>query len=277
MLKKILYSTLWLWISGVTLSSCKKEVPAPAKPSGKQVFQNTTKIVTHTKFLADGILAKYGIKSFAHRVPNFLLNTCATLIVDTSGSPHIAILDYGTGCTESNGTFYAGKLTITYPDADVDLNNPDTHIQIDFDNYVVDSMLTNGTLTFNNLGYNTNGNLHGNLTFNFTITNTLNNFTVNGALTQQFQKLPGGEIEFTGGLNAADPATGKQYTQTVTDPLWMGTQPGCNGVFIKGVVKIEETGQSDVFIHYGQGECDNIAVEIKDGIRKIIAAGEEED
>jgi hypothetical protein len=276
MIKKIFFYSFLLLGAGSSLTSCKKETPVAVTKSGTSVFQTTAKITDHTRFVVDGILATYGVKGYVNRVPDFLLNTCASLSVDTSGSPHIAVLDYGSGCTEMDGTFYAGKLTITYPDADVQLSNPNTTIQIVFDNYLVDSMLTNGTLDYNNLGYNGSGNLHGNLTFNFSIVNNIINKSVTGTFLQQFQELPSGEIEFTGGLGATD-GMGVTYNQSIIDPLWMGTQSGCNELFIKGIVRIEESGQPDYFIDYGTGGCDDIAFEVRGGVRTQISAGEEVD
>lgn len=276
MIKKIFVYSFLLLGAGSSLTSCKKETPVAVTKSGTSVFQTTAKITDHTRFVVDGILANYGVKGYVNRVPDFLLNTCASLTVDTSGSPHIAVLDYGSGCTEMDGTFYAGKLTITYPDADVQLSNPNTAIQIVFDDYVVDSMRTNGTLDYNNLGYNVNGNLHGDLTFNFSSLNTITSKSATGTFLQQFEELPSGVIEFSGGLSATD-GLGNTLDQSIIDPLWMGTQTGCNGIYTKGIVRIEESGQPDYFIDYGTGGCDDIAFEVRGGVRTQISAGEEVD
>ena len=75
---------------------------------------------------------------------------CAIVSIDSSSSPKVATLDFGTGCTDAQGRTYSGVIQITYTDPD--MGHSGNHISAVFNHFNFDSISFDGTFDYYNNG-----------------------------------------------------------------------------------------------------------------------------
>ncbi len=258
-----------------TMNSCQKEKPVEtAKEKG--VNQAAVQLLPRVVKMSDDMisLANYVINPANHvyKTNDDFMNldsTCATITYDTLSSPYRATLDFGsTGCYNSRGQLCTGTIVIEYTNKDPYIAG--SHIHIDFQDFATDSTIGNGSVDFDNNGNNSNGDMLVGITCNFSVSFSTNSHVYSGTVTENLEIENGVEIRFTGGLNASA-NTGETITQTITTPLAQSLVPGCSNFYVKGVLFTQITGESDVELDYGNGACDDLGLETKDGFTKTVA------
>ena len=187
---------------------------------------------------------------------------CATIATDSSSTPTITTFDFGsTGCTDADGRFYAGKLTIRYNSTD--WSNPGTRVSVAIDSFKVDTVTINGTVNFSTNGLNANGNPTGSGTMNVQTSFTADRVTVNGLnnLTYEIDKAnQQAFVDINGNGTTSD---GLSYTQSTTSTLVHIF--GCRH-FAAGTLLIQSPGLPDEQIDYGNHACDDQATSTINGV-----------
>lgn len=272
-LKKILF----LFFAVLLLNSCKKETPVSIakKTEGPNVLLQTARLNASAQKFANVILAKYGFIPYAKAPDISNIASCAVVTYDTLAYPHKITIDFTGGCVDNDGLYQEGKVILTY-NMDFDfLDEAGLSIQLEYQNFTADdSTKIDGTLQFDNLGNNSNGNLHGTMQTNFSVRNILSNSTVTGTYTQNFEVFPG-YVEVTGGLTATD-NFGNTLQHTPITPLRQGNSSGCNEVYIAGKVEVYENSTLQYTVDFGNGNCDTDALKIlPDNTVIRISAGNE--
>jgi len=182
--------------------------------------------------------------------------------------PVTVTIDFGKGCTGSDGKIKTGKMTIvkTAPWKDVGAKRTVT-----FENHTVDGVKIEGTQVSTN---------NGNQTFTWagtiTMTKADNTFvTRTETRTRQYIKgfdtpsMLDDEIVISGSstVTKSDKST---YSRTITTSL---VKKGDCDFFVAGVVKISKTvaGKEDTYtLNYGTGACDNKATVTRGTVTKEI-------
>jgi hypothetical protein len=147
-------------ITAVTLNSCQKESIKPkalnssTQSKGKSnlsassmlLMKDLNNMLFASKKSSKGLVAG-GIDS----------NSCVIVTRDTVDKPNTAAYSYATSCVGSDGSVRSGKVTITY--ADPDIRTVNNVITVTYQNYSVNGILHNGSISVTNYGPNGSGNL----------------------------------------------------------------------------------------------------------------------
>ena len=189
------------------------------------------------------------------------LGGCATVTNDTTATPHVLTIDFGTtDCTCADGKIRRGKIIVNYTGHYKDSGSTHT---ITYSNYFVQDNQLTGSKTVTNMGTNTSGNVY----YNVTVNDTLNLGTGNGEIVWTGNRtrtwLTGyGTTERTddsyliSGTTSLTRANGKTFTMTITTPL----QIAYNCAWIEaGVIAVTGPGGITRTLNYGDGNCDSEA------------------
>jgi hypothetical protein len=262
-------------MAAFTLNSCKKEVTNP-----KSSNQNNDNNLAGKDNLTDPVaISSIVSDEFHNAIFNSETNSsnleksgnasCVTITMDTINKPYNKTLDYGTGCTGSDGKVRKGQLIITFDNTNVRLTN--NSIVCSFNNFSVDNQQMTGTFSFHNNGRNTQGHITFNENINVQTTTNGVTDSINGAALyewiggQNSNTLADLQFKITGSATASD-HKGRQVTSTITNALIRNYDtPGCN-FYIEGKVLVRQSGQPDETFDYGNGTCT--------GLVKILCNGQ---
>lgn len=184
------------------------------------------------------------------------LAPCAVVTETSADFPKTITIDYGTGCTNSNGITKKGKVMIYMSNP---LNTVGAVRQISFDGFYVNSTQITGTKNLENTGLNDAGNaliaVEADLTFtNGNGTRTRQSDHVREWIGHTTCELTDDEYKITGsGMVTRNDQPAREYT--ITSP-----------VHIKHSCRYPVAGEIDFgssnrgcIINYGTGECDEFA------------------
>ena len=96
-------------------------------------------------------------------------SSCVTVTNDTSVTPHVLTLDFGTGCLGADGKYRTGQIIVTYTGRYKDSGSTHT---ITFNNYTVNSNKVTGSKTVTNEGTNSSGQVWYTVVINDSMTLT---------------------------------------------------------------------------------------------------------
>jgi len=287
-----IYSTKALFgatlLTAVTfLSSCQKEelldTPKDKKAVSKAEAYNRlpaaqTKQAVNAVEMQNIVINLLQLKpgSFKEGFPEDF-NGCAFIEKYDSALPYTAILDFGTGCTEAGGgKVYSGKITAVYNS--LDMNTVGDKLTATFHNFKIDNVETNGTMVLEKTG-DGEGSIHLSVTTNFSsglfsisgdhtyFVTTGNEVNEDGesvmVLRGSGSGITTGGLEFSNLIDASNPMVLNLAESTCKDPI------------IKGALTISTQGESDKFVDYGTGSCDNVASVVQDNVRTLFYFNED--
>jgi len=270
---KSLKQTSLLFLGGILagsllLQSCQKEVPKTTKgnASGITYMKKANAISNQSLQLASVALKSAGVKGFFRTAAPIDSIECANLIYDTLGVQRSVLIDFGTGCTNSDGNFLAGSILVEYEannQVDIDLSN--TKLTLTLTNFVSQNSRQTGTINVHNKGINGSGNVEASLAMNMQTTDLLNSEVLNVIFNLDIEDTPS-EIHQNGSMNVVD-GNGNTIQVDVTETLWEGKSVGCQGLYTHGKMFITTTGDPDKLIEYGDGTCDDIGHETVSGVK----------
>lgn len=167
-------------------------------------------------------------------------------------------VDFGTGCTASNGTVRSGKFTLTYSGTNFLL--PGTSVVTTFEDYTVDGVTVNGTRTLTNTGIDL---ANSTVTLAVKVENGEIAWTDGSSVTytstqvRQLKVTQDGYESSITGTASGKSKENKNYTVTITDPLISTQACLLTGVYIpsKGMLELVY-GSVTVSADYGDGTCD---------------------
>ncbi len=251
---RILISTALLL--SLTLFSCKKDKTEP---------------FTDTSAAADNALAEAtynDAKTIADQAAisgngssGLLISNCATVTHDTTQSPKILTVDFGTAnCLCTDGRYRRGKVIISYTGTWRDSSST---ASIGFDNYFVNDYKVMGTKTITNNGHNSIGNLWYSLTVNGSLTDPQGR-TMTWASNRSNEWVTGentqgvlgwlDDVYHIRGTASGTSFSGSSYTVIITDPLVVAL----NCRWIKqGKFTLQISNSPALYADYGTGTCDN--------------------
>jgi hypothetical protein len=251
----------------LAISSCQKEKVTTQVKAKKDV-----KWVDATY----NDMLKFALAANSGSFKNDEIFGCATVTDDTVSMPHTRTIDYGSGCVDSDGKTHKGQVVLSYNTTDF-LHTPGAYVSASMNNYYIDGNQIAGSLSVHNTGTNGNGNI------SFTMDVDAKRIMGNGSGTdsvagQEVVEWVAGsstpesiddQFSFTGGAGGSA-ADGGTFHLSILQPLIKNRASGCNLFFVKGETLSQISGQSDRYLDYGDGTCDNLAVETVDGNSQTI-------
>ena len=270
-LKLIIVLSMVIGVASFT-TSCKKDIQDIAADTSvsaddafaESIFDDVTNIANEAyNNGGDGLKATN---------ENLYLSGCATVTLDTTIFPHLLTIDFGEeNCLCQDGRNRRGKILITF-------NGrywwPGTVITYGFDNYFVNDNQVDGTKVVTNMGFNDDGHFY----FNIEVVGVIVLANSGGTLSWNTSKVrewiegyttwnPFDDVYLiTGSANGIRPH-GQTWTREIITPLRV--EIGCRWI-VSGTMEIQPEGLSLRIVDWGNGECDNIATVLVNGVTYTI-------
>jgi hypothetical protein len=190
-----------------------------------------------------------------------------------NASPKQLITNYGSGVVGSDGKTRSGKVVVSY--LNDELYTIGNKIEAKFENFKINDNMTAGTMSIHNVGFDVNKHLA------FKVTTTATQQSANGkvsikstnkvSITEGFDtpRTLDDVIQFDGKMTGVL-TSGEKFEISYPTPLVRKRSVDCNQTYISGIAQINVESQSTRIIDYGNGNCDNLAVETVDGVSKTI-------
>lgn len=184
---------------------------------------------------------------------------CATITLDTTGSPNVLIIDFGpTNCPCDDGKDRRGSIVTTFTGPYSQAGTVITHTPVD---YYVDDYKIEGTKVVTNNGTDTNGDPVFTVDIDGEITKPDGTtFTYVSDRTRTWKEghatpinIWDDEYEITGTASGTNSDGGSYFINTVT-PIWY--KIGCKWP-TQGSLNIDLSSlNDDIGVDYGNGTCD---------------------
>lgn len=251
----------------LSLNSCKKEVIETTKDK-ETVMDANVALQRFDKTYEESMNLVFVLLNDGNSFKQSSVASCADVTIDTSSLPYHATFNFGAGCTDDDGNFRSGVVELEFNQME-NMREPGAHVTATFTDFVLNDVKNNGSFVFNNDGYNGNSNLQFAFSFNLQLEDLTNSetATMDGVTSYEFiagqdtQTDEDDYLALTGSLNGTVASSSTTMTLTVLQPVIKHRGQGCSRNYIQGVVKIEQNGQTDKFIDYGTGTCDELATE----------------
>lgn len=252
-------------IAGITFTACRKEkeiikeddsdtAAAADNSIAEGAFNDVTNMADQA---ADGNLTSYRNANGGEG----LLSTCATVTNDTSITPHLLTIDFGsTNCLCKDGRYRRGKVLIAYDGHYKDTGHTHT---ITFMDYFVDDNQILGQKTVTNNGKNTAGNITFTVNVDGKVIKANGGGTVTWKSVRTREWIAGyntpvwnDDIYLISGSATGTSAAGINFTITIIKDL--RKEIGCRH-FVSGQLSLAPDNKPLRLIDYGNGACDNEA------------------
>jgi hypothetical protein len=195
---------------------------------------------------------------------NLMNSTCATITIspyDWTTFPKTITIDYGLGCLGNDGKLRTGIITVHTTGW---YREEGTVITVTTDDYTVNGNAVEGIQVTTNNGRNLNNNIYYTVFIEGTVTTPEG--TVQITSEREHEWIAGeptlfnpwdDEYLLTGWQNGQT-IEGDEYQIQVTEPLHI--KLNCGHV-VAGKLTINSDGfQDTIYVDYGSGDCDNIAI-----------------
>ncbi len=184
---------------------------------------------------------------------------CATAKATLDENGKKITIDFGAGCTSSNGITRKGKIILTYSG---NLLFPGAKVIANFDGYFVNDKKIEGTRTITNTGIDF---LTSSVSLAVKVENgkiTWPNNTFVTIASDQIRLVKLGDEGYDASITGT--ATGKSrdgvnYKSLVIDPLIVKQSCVASGVWVPGAGELQfQYGGMEVTVDYGDGSCDKL-------------------
>lgn len=258
----------------LALSSCRKEefitaemVQTATNNSMAELYDNDA------QNMIDEAATSGNLQTYKTDEDASLLSACATVIRDTTSSPKMVTIDFGTtNCTGNDGRVRRGKIIATYTGAYRDAG---TVINITYDNYFVNDAQVSGSRTITNTGTDSLGfpQFDVQASIQIDLPNGGGTISRNSSRTRSWiagsaTSIRTDDVYSITGTASGINASGNAYNVLVIEPLIRNL--ACRRHFTQGIVQIDVAGRSSRRLDYGNGICDDAAVLTVNGRTRTI-------
>jgi len=255
-------------------NSCQKEGVSSSTDETTLSLQETQseEALTDIDLLADeAIDSNISQLKSADILNNMYLTDCPVVTFNTTVSPEVLTIDFGTSCTGKDGKIRSGKIIVT----SVSFKTFPSVRDKSFDNYTVDGKKITGSIVKTILKDAENNIRTAQITENVSISFPDNEGTATriANITRQYQRgvlgirndnqiVSWGTVEFTR-------LSGVKINKTITAENPLVFKADCHHI-VSGIVSITTSNNRSWTIDYGTGECDNLATLTINGKSKVI-------
>jgi hypothetical protein len=255
------------------VSSCKKEEADPQFNTefsqedalAEGIFDNVSNIADEAYDLSVN-----NLKSTEETT--VIIGPCANISLDTTVTPRELIIDFGeVNCLCNDGRYRRGKIIVSFTGF---YRQVGTVITTTFDEYHVNDNKVEGTKVVTNMGPNDDGHPY----FTVNVTGVIHRALNGGTLSWNAQKvrtwvqgyntwLIWDDIYMITGEAEGIRASGQTWEREVINPL--EKKLNCKWI-VSGTVEIRPEGQPTRVLDYGNGNCNNIATVLINGVTYTI-------
>jgi len=190
------------------------------------------------------------------------LGHCVTVTRDTTVSPHLLTIDFGTSdCLCADGRYRRGKIFVAYNKGYKDSGSVHT---ITFDNYYVDENQLTGKKTVTNMGTNSIGQYYYDIEVNDSLILSGGGGTISWTSSRTRTWIEGyrtavraDDVYNIAGNATITRRTGKTISVNITTPLRVAVD--CPWIEA-GVATVTRPSGGTMSIDYGTGTCDRLAM-----------------
>lgn len=255
-------------------TSCNKNNDTPEETTfsaqddalAEQIYDNVSDIADEAYDLNTG-----GLKS-TDGGERFFLGDCATITLDTTASPYVLTIDFGEeNCLCNDGRYRRGKILISFTGR---YRMPGTVITHGFDNYYVNDNKIEGTKVVTNMGKNDSGHTYFTIEVVGLIYKANDGGTISWNSSRTREWVEGEDTRFrrddvyliTGTADGIR-ANGETWTKEIVNALRV--ELDCRYI-VSGTMEIQPENRPLRILDYGNGECDNIATVLINGVTYTI-------
>jgi len=257
---------------GLLFSSCEKEKIENGDTSFSSDDAFAEGVYSNVSNIADEAydLSSDGFKSGS--ISRLYLGDCATVTLDTTVYPRELTIDFGeVNCLCNDGRYRRGKIIITFTGR---YRHPGTVITHGFDDYFVNDNKIEGTKIVTNMGFNDAGNMYYNIEIVGVIYRANDGGTMSWNSSREREWIEGRDTRIlrddvyliTGTADGIRP-NGNTWTKEIVNALRI--ELNCRWI-VSGTVNIQPEGLPLRILDFGDGECDNIATVLIDGVTYTI-------
>jgi hypothetical protein len=201
-----------------------------------------------------------------------LLSGCATITKDTTVTPKMMTIDFGsTNCLCRDGRYRRGKVIVTWTGQ---WRTPGAAHTISYNNYFVNDNQLLGTKTRRFDGPDGDGNFYWDVTVNGKMVPAGTADTVRWNANRRVTWVQGystavrsDDVFLITGGSTGTGRTGLTWTTTIINPL--RKEVGCRWI-VSGIREVTRADKPTRRIDYGNGACDNVAnVTVNGNTRQI--------
>lgn len=247
------------FFTALVFSSCNKEDSFLTNDEGQTVLDDALMDATDQDIMSiadqyDDMLDNMNLKSG----DMILSDTCPVVNHYASGDTVILVIDFGSGCTDTNGNARSGKIIIKRLGHYRDIGFLKI---VELQNYHINGNRIEGVRIVQNMGLNENGHYFFSVTLRNGKITTAEGTVMTREYTRTREWVVGADtrnvwddeylvIGYATGTNFR----GFTYSRVIVEPLHI--KMACRFI-VSGVIQITIGDKEPVIIDYGNGECDN--------------------
>jgi len=199
---------------------------------------------------------------------SLFVSGCAIVTLDLTVSPKELTIDFGNeNCLCEDGRYRRGKILVTF---NGEYWAPGTTITYGFEDYHVNDYKIDGTKVITNMGLNNEGNLYYSINVVGIITIPDNGGNISWNSQTEREWVEGNttwthldDVYLITGVSNGIRSNGLTWSKVITNALRV--EIGCRWI-VSGTMEIQPEGVAIRTVDWGDGECDNIATVLVNGI-----------
>lgn len=253
---------------GLLFSSCEKEKIDNGDTSfskddalAESIFNGITNI-TDEAYNTGSKSSRSGNESSS------IMGGCAVITLDLTVFPHVLIVDFGeTNCLGDDGVYRRGEINVTFNGG---YREAGTVVTTSFDDFHINDHRIEGTTTLSNMGFNADSNMYFNIEIigSIYLANDAGTITWNSSRMREwvegYETFWGhDDVYLISGTADGVRLNGLSWSKEITNPLRV--ELDCRWI-VSGTVNIQPENLPLRTLDFGDGECDNIATVLIDGI-----------
>ena len=252
----------------LTFTSCRKDEDPAGDTSASSDDAYAESIYDNVSNIGDEAYAVSSNTLKSVEITRNYLSDCVEISLDTVSIPHALIIDFGEeNCLCNDGKYRRGIIIVSFTGH---FWRPGTVLTYEFDNYHVNDNRVEGTKVITNMGFNDEDNMY----YSFEVIGVIylanNGGTISWNSSMEVEWIEGidtfilrDDVYLISGEADGIRANGYTWEREIINPL--RKEIGCKH-FVSGTVEMRPEGLAIRLLDYGNGECDNIATVIIDGV-----------
>lgn len=275
-MKTLKFSLVLLTIIGMVamVSSCKKENEEPEMSDtafsqddafAEGIFDDVSTIVDEAyEMSTNNLKSGYG--------DGIIIGPCATISLDTTVTPRELIIDFGeVNCLCNDGRYRRGKIIVAFTGR---YRLPGTVITTGFEDFYVNDNKVEGTKVVTNMGPNNLGQPYFNIDIIgvINLANNLGTLSWNASKTHTWVQgyntwFLFDDVYLIEGVADGIRPNGATWEREIINPLEV--KLNCKWI-VSGTIELRPNGGPVGVLDFGDGDCDNIATVLINGITFTI-------
>lgn len=269
-MKKINFQLVTVMMLSLVLifTSCRKDENPTGDTSASSDDAYAERIYDNVSNIGDEAYAVSSNSLKSVEITRNYLSDCVEVSLDTVSVPHALIIDFGDeNCLCNDGKYRRGQIIVSFTGH---FWRPGTVLTYEFDDYYVNDNKVEGSKVVTNMGFNEEDNMY----YSFEVVGAVyladDGGTISWNSSMEVEWIEGidtfilrDDVYLLTGEASGIRANGHIWEREIINPL--RKEIGCKH-FVSGTVEMRPENLPVRLLDYGNGECDNIATVIVDGV-----------